>query len=83
MKPISTLMKPLRCRSVHDDRCAAAIERAMCAVPRRRSSAKLWLRLVPPMPSSRSSAYTVADPDAAYKRYAETLAARLRPRGAR
>ena len=60
MKPISTLMKPLRSvdlpRWTRRPRRSSAATSAPC--PRRRSSARRWLRWSSPTHSSRSSAAT-------------------------
>jgi len=86
MKPISTLMKPLRSVDLATmTDAAAAIERSdVCAVPAASVVGEAMVALVlADAVLEKFGGDTMADLDAAYRRYAETLAARLAPRAER
>jgi len=86
MKPISTLMKPLRSVDLATmTDAAAAIERSdVCAVPAASVVGEAMVALVlADAVLEKFGGDTMADLDAAYRRYADTLAARMAPRAER
>ena len=86
MKPISTLMKPLRSVDLATmTDAAAAIERSdVCAVPAASVVGEAMVALVlADAVLEKFGGDTMTDLDAAYRRYADTLAARLAPRAER